>query len=371
MKRGKENSSTRIGGDASKVFYIPLERRRFLKALSIVSAGFALPTYLAEALTVAPQLTQGPYYPLAQNIPLDKDNDLLYLNDSLTRAVGKITYLTGRVLTSSGIPIPGALVELWHADNNGNYIYSASAARNPAADPNFAGFGQFLTGADGQYKFRTIKAGLYNGRARHFHIAVTIPGQLTRHCSQLFWNETAYVLDASGNNTATVWSLQNSADSIYNSISAEQKLAVNLTYSTVDAATGAVAANFDFVVGQTPVEPVYPAGSFLISGAAVAGPSNTTRYQISLPAYANYTYEVYGNPSLFNVGNVVTNWNTPYLTNMSWAAMPFALSQTGAINTNKFTATGNGTLNLYLEEKAARGFYYVSFRVPGANTGTP
>ena len=31
----------------------------------------------------------------------------------------------------------------------------------------------------------------------------------------------------------------------------------------------------------------------------------------------------------------------------------------------------NGTLNLYLEEKAAKGFYYVSFRVPGANTGTP
>src|SRR2546422_3669376 len=28
-----------------------------------------------------------------------------------------------------------------------NYLYSASAARNPAADANFQGFGQFLTGA--------------------------------------------------------------------------------------------------------------------------------------------------------------------------------------------------------------------------------
>ena len=25
----------------------------------------------------------------------------------------------------------------------------------------------------------------------------------------------------------------------------------------------------------------------------------------------------------------------------------------------------------YVEEKASKGFYYVSFRVPGANTGTP
>ena len=49
----------------------------------------------------------------------------------------------------------------------------------------------------------------------------------------------------------------------------------------------------------------------------------------------------------------------------------FALSQGGKVNTNRITATANGTLNLYLEAKAAKGFYYVSFRVPGANKGTP
>jgi len=116
--------------------------------------------------------------------------------------------VTGRVLTSSGVPIRGALVEIWHADNGGNYIYSASSARNAAADSNFQGFGQFLTGSSGAYKFRTVKAGLYNGRTRHYHIAVTIPGQLTRYCTQLFWNETAYVLDSSGNNSSTVGGTQ-------------------------------------------------------------------------------------------------------------------------------------------------------------------
>src|ERR1700743_484559 len=89
-------------------FYIPLNRRRFMRAIAVASAGFTLKGYLAEALTIAPEVTQGPYYPLANNIPLDKDNDLIYLNNNLTRAIGKITYLTGRVLTSSGSPISGA-----------------------------------------------------------------------------------------------------------------------------------------------------------------------------------------------------------------------------------------------------------------------
>src|SRR5215475_1339189 len=172
-----------------RAFYIPLDRRRFFKSIAAASAGFTLPGFLAEALTLTPQVTQGPYYPLAKNIPLDKDNDLVQLNDSTTAAAGIVTYVSGRVLDSNGNPIRGALVELWHADNGGNYIYSTTASRNPAADTNFAGFGQFLTGAGGGYRFRTIKAGLYMGRTRHLHFGITIPGQLKRFTSQLFWNE--------------------------------------------------------------------------------------------------------------------------------------------------------------------------------------
>src|SRR5213592_933753 len=168
--------------------YIPIDRRRFFKSMALASAGFTLPGYLADALTTSPIVTQVPYYPLASNIPLDKDNDLVQLNDNLTIAAGSVTYLSGRVLDSSGNPIRGALVELWHADREGDYLYSATAARNPACDVNFGGFGQFLTGSTGQFRFRTIKAGLYNGRTRHYHIAVTVPGELTRYCSQLFWN---------------------------------------------------------------------------------------------------------------------------------------------------------------------------------------
>ena len=340
----------------ANTFHVPIGRRRFFKSMAVASAGFTLPGYLAEALTYTPEVTQGPYYPLASSIPLDKD----------TRANGVITYIAGRVLDASGNPVRGALVELWHADNGGNYIYSGTAARNPAADANFQGFGQFLTGASGYYKFRTIKAGLYVGRTRHFHFGITFPGQLTRHATQLFWNETAY--DGNGN----TWATQNANDMVWAGITdSAQRASVTKDFTVVDAATGSVATSWDITMNYTPVDQTYPAGSFVIAGTPVAGPTNSTRFKISFPAYANYTYEIYGNPTLGNAGYSLTNWGSSSLTNMSWAALPFSLTQAGTINTNKFTASSSGNQDLYLQEKAVKGFYYVSFRVPGANTGTP
>ena len=42
-------------------FYIPLNRRRFFKSIALASAGFTLSGYMAEALTLSPTVTQGPY----------------------------------------------------------------------------------------------------------------------------------------------------------------------------------------------------------------------------------------------------------------------------------------------------------------------
>ena len=54
----------------TKMFDIPIDRRRFFKSMALASAGFTLPGYLAEALTVSPIVTQCPYYPLADDIPV-------------------------------------------------------------------------------------------------------------------------------------------------------------------------------------------------------------------------------------------------------------------------------------------------------------
>jgi len=183
----------------------------------------------------------------------------------------------------------------------------------------------------------------------------------------LFWNETAR--DTNG----TAWTTQNANDNVWTTITdSAQRASVTRDYTIVDSATGAEGTSWDIIMNYTPVDPTYPGGgSFVVAGTAVAGPTNSTRFKIGIPAYTNYTYEVYGNPTTLGLGNELTNWTAPYLTNMSWAALPFALSQTGTVNTNKFTAPTNGTLNIYLATKAAKGFYYVAFRPPGANTGIP
>src|SRR5690242_15129666 len=93
-------------------FHIRGGRRQFFKSMTAISAGFTLPGYMAEALTLSPIVTQGPYYPLASNIPLDKDNDLVQLNDNLTIASGIVSYVRGRVLDINGNPVRGALIEL-------------------------------------------------------------------------------------------------------------------------------------------------------------------------------------------------------------------------------------------------------------------
>ncbi len=334
-------------------FHIPLNRRRFFKSIALASAGFTLPGYLAEALTLSPTVTQGPYYPLADDIPLDKDNDLVQLGDNTTIAGGVVTYISGRVLTSSGVPVKNALVEIWHADREGDYVYSAGVGRNPACDANFAGFGQFITGSSGWFKFRTIKAGLYNGRTRHTHFGVTLPGRTTRTTTQTFWNETALGLNGAA------WATQNSNDMVFTGITdAAQRASVNLTFTPVaGTTTGEVEAVWDYVSGFTPSEPAYPApGGFLYQGTLVAGPGTTKRFKISVPAYSGYTYEIYGNPALAD---------------LEWKALPFSLTQTGAIDRNKHTATATGALDLYVTTAADFGYYKVSFRVPGANTGTP
>jgi protocatechuate 3,4-dioxygenase beta subunit len=333
-------------------------RRRFLSQLATAGAFLTTSGLFAEALTLTPRLTQGPFYPLAKNIPLDKDNDLVLLNDSLTSAKGIITHVSGRVLDSKGNPIRDALVELWHADDGGEYTFSDNTVRNPQADPNFAGFGQFLTSSTGEYRFRTIKAGLYRGRTRHFHFGITIPGEKTRYPTQLFWNELARGTDGK------VWGTTNETDGVLRGIrSYEQCASVIKTFTKVSGSVmGEEQTTWDIVMGITATEQPYPGGGaeggHLVVGAEEVPSANggKPRYKVTVPAYAGYGYEVYANPTMGNLG---------------WAALPFALGATAKLDRNIHTTAAEGALDLYVERQSVKGSYYVAFRMPGANTGTP
>src|SRR3954447_19430979 len=148
-------------------------RRRFLKGIVLGSAAFlTTPGLFAAELARTPALTEGPFYP--DRLPLDTDNDLIVLGDSLTPAVGEVTHLTGRVLGPGGGPIRDATVEIWQCDAHAVYHHSGDTARNAdRLDKNFQGFGRFTTGSTGEDRFRTIKPIPSPGRpAPHIHFKV-------------------------------------------------------------------------------------------------------------------------------------------------------------------------------------------------------
>lgn len=209
-------------------------RRHFLQASAFTAAAFATPGLLAEMLDKTPPLTEGPFYPDLP--PLDTDNDLLILNDSLTPAVGEITHLSGRVLDASGSPVRNAVVEIWQVDGNGVYLHSRSGG-NGERDKNFQGFGRFLTGSKGEYYFRTVKPVPYPGRTPHIHFAVNHQGkrQLT---TQLFVDGEE----------------QNARDGIYRSLGNRQKLVTSEFKPLEDSKIGELEATFDIILGVTPAE---------------------------------------------------------------------------------------------------------------------
>jgi protocatechuate 3,4-dioxygenase beta subunit len=215
-------------------------RRRFLRGLALgtaactVPAFFNVPGLFAEELTRTPRQTEGPFYP--DRLPLDTDNDLIIINDSITPAVGDITHLSGRILDAKGNPIRNALVEIWQVDHNGVYLHSGS---NNAAkrDKNFQGFGRFLTGSSGEYYFRTIKPVRYPGRAPHIHFAVKMKGRDK-------WTTQCYVKGEP----------QNERDFVLKSIrDAKARESVIVDFAPVkDSRIGELAARFDIVMGFTP-----------------------------------------------------------------------------------------------------------------------
>ena len=188
----------------------------------------------AEYLAATPRLTEGPYYP--DHLPLDTDNDLVIINNSITPAAGQIVHLTGRVLDSTGAPMNNATVEIWQADPHGAYIHSRSSHK-AELDHNFQGFGTFQTASAGEYKFRTVKPGLYEGRTRHIHFKVKKGGRelLT---SQIFFRGEP----------------DNSQDGVLGELRDpfDRELVIADFRPAPDSKINEIAARFEIVVGRTP-----------------------------------------------------------------------------------------------------------------------
>jgi protocatechuate 3,4-dioxygenase, beta subunit len=215
-----------------------MKRRQFIRSASFAAGFFVVPGMFAEELARAALrrtawITEGPFYP--EKLPLDSDNDLIVVNDSITPAIGEITHVAGRVLDASGAPIKNAVVEIWQVDHNA--IYLAERDSRSGFDPSFQGFGRFETASNGEYRFRTIKPIPYPGRlAPHIHFKIRTPGHEP-------WTTQLYV---KGYPT-------NQRDGIYRGIGdAKAQESVTVDFAPMkDSQIGELAAKFDIVLGWT------------------------------------------------------------------------------------------------------------------------
>jgi len=80
--------------------------------------------------------------------------------------LGERIVVTGRVVDGAGRPVAGQLVEIWQANAGGRYVHKRDQHPAPL-DPHFTGVGRCLTGADGSYRFQTVKPGPYPWKNHH------------------------------------------------------------------------------------------------------------------------------------------------------------------------------------------------------------
>jgi protocatechuate 3,4-dioxygenase beta subunit len=139
-----------------------ISRRSVLLTSAFAAASLAVPVAHAQQLAATrecqdgdePTLseTEGPFFK-------PKSPERSDLRDEGLK--GTPFEITGRVFSRDCKPLGHTVIDLWHADSEGNYDNKGFRCR-----------GHAFTDGEGRYRFLTIVPALYPGRTRHFHVKV-------------------------------------------------------------------------------------------------------------------------------------------------------------------------------------------------------
>lgn len=180
-------------------------RRKILTTGATVVTAAAAPTWLSSTwaqkhqLRPTPSQTEGPFYPVV--MPADSDFDLLR-NGPAQYKRGQPCWIEGTVVDANGVPVTGAVVEIWQCDQAGHYHHPGDGSQ---ADPAFQGFGRTAVGPDGNYRFRTLRPAPYSGRTPHIHFKVRLD-------LRVLLTTQLYVTGDPGNGRDSLWQRLNEQD---------------------------------------------------------------------------------------------------------------------------------------------------------------
>jgi len=212
-------------------------RRSILKTAAFLAAGAIAPFASALAQTSlrrTPDQILGPFYPVTNKQRVEGVEDLTHVPGGNGRAKGQLLNVSGRVLTTAGEPVPGVRMEIWQANAAGRYAHPDDT--NPAPlDPNFLGYTVLVTGADGSYRFATIKPGAYHAgpnTIRPAHIHFDLSGTHDRLVTQMYFDGDPY----------------NEKDRFLQSVLRPEALTVKLQRPAGGSETDPMLAIFDIVI---------------------------------------------------------------------------------------------------------------------------
>ena len=143
-----------------------ISRRRLLIAGALLPASHAL-AQTCGSLT--PRQTEGPFFKTSTPLRIT----LIEPGSKAPRLL-----VAGQVLTPDCKPVKGALLDFWHADEEGDYDNRGYRYR-----------GHQFSDADGRYRLETIVPAEYPGRVRHIHVKVQAPGGRVLTTQLYFPNE--------------------------------------------------------------------------------------------------------------------------------------------------------------------------------------
>lgn len=140
------------------------------------------------ALAPTPSQTVGPYLSLGMT--------WMTVDDLAPPGVaGQRIRVSGRLLDGDGKPVTDGMIEIWQANAAGRYHHPGDDSSRPL-DPRFLGFGRIPTGADGGFRFATVKPGPVPGpgnrwQAPHLLVAVFMRGILKQLWTRLYFADEA------------------------------------------------------------------------------------------------------------------------------------------------------------------------------------